>query len=102
MCLWRGGADGEVLYHHSNPIGGIVFPLLDEIDSCDYGWLEATPSPTQPTSTQTAYPAQALFTLLHLLAWTESLGGGRHRGVLEYFKDEEVCRWQRSLKYRTV
>lgn len=34
-----------MLYHQSDPNGGIVFLLLDEIDSCDYSWLEATHPP---------------------------------------------------------
>lgn len=57
-CDCGGGKTGRVLYHHSNPTGGIFFPLSDEIDSCDYSWLEPTSSPIQPTSTQTVHPTQ--------------------------------------------
>lgn len=40
--VWGGsivliGGAGRVLDYHSDPNGGIVFPLLDETDSCDYG-----------------------------------------------------------------
>lgn len=49
----EGEGAGRVLCHHSDPKGGIIFLQLDEMGSCDYGWLEAIPSPPRPTSTQT-------------------------------------------------
>lgn len=34
---------GRVLYYRTEPTGRIIFPMLDEIDSCDYSCPTSAP-----------------------------------------------------------